>query len=81
VCVLAYYAVANASALTLRGSRAGTGVAVLGLAGCIAVAAALPGRTLVAGGIALGVGAAVFAVRRAGGGRGGAGRTPGQAPR
>lgn len=64
VCVLAYYAVANASALTLRGSRAGTAVAALGLVGCIVVAAALPGQTLVAGAVALGVGAAAYAARR-----------------
>jgi APA family basic amino acid/polyamine antiporter len=65
VCVLAYYAVANAAALTLRGSRAGTAVAALGLAGCLAVGLALPGRTLVAGGIALAAGAVVHAATRA----------------
>lgn len=64
VCVLAYYAVANAAALTLRGSRAGTGVAALGLVGCVAVAAALPGRTLLAGGAALAAGGLAFLARR-----------------
>lgn len=65
VCVLAYYALANASALTLRGSARGTAVAAVGLAGCVAVAVALPGRTLVAGGAALGAGAVVWAARAA----------------
>lgn len=65
VCVLAYYALANASALTLRGSRRGTAVAALGLVGCVAVGAALPGRTLVAGAATLGAGVAVWVARAA----------------
>jgi APA family basic amino acid/polyamine antiporter len=64
VCVLAYYAIANGAALTLPGSRTGRIVALLGLGGCITVGAALPGRTLLAGAVALGVGSLTFAVSR-----------------
>src|SRR5581483_7401330 len=52
-CVLLYYAVANAAALTLRGSRSGAAVAALGLAGCLALAFTLPGRSLAGGGVVL----------------------------
>ncbi|WP_298886063.1 APC family permease [uncultured Serinicoccus sp.] len=51
--VLLYYAVANASALTLRGQwRGAPWVPVLGLAGCLTLALALPGPA-VAGGLAV----------------------------
>ena len=70
-CVLAYYAVANASALTLgRRSRVGAGFAVVGLGGCAALAFTLPWRSVAEGAGVLGVGAAVHAARRVRGGRG-----------
>lgn len=51
--VLLYYAVANASALTLRGRwRGAPWVPALGLAGCLTLACALPGAA-VAGGLAV----------------------------
>ena len=65
--VLVYYAVANAAALTLaRGERRWPrALAVLGLAGCIAVAACLPAKA-VAGGVAVLLsGVAMFAASRA----------------
>jgi APA family basic amino acid/polyamine antiporter len=62
--VLVYYAVANASALTLRGSPWSTGVAVVGLIGCLALAFALPPASVAAGSAVLAVGAMTFLVRR-----------------
>jgi len=64
--VLVYYAVTNASALTLPrdGRRRARPIAVLGLVGCIAVATSLPGAAVVTGAIVLAAGAALFAVRR-----------------
>ena len=62
--VLVYYAIANASALTLGGSPWSTGVAVVGIVGCLALAIALPAASVIAGTAVLGVGAAVFLVRR-----------------
>jgi APA family basic amino acid/polyamine antiporter len=59
--VLAYYAVANASAWTLRGNRA---VPALGLAGCAVLAFALPPASVVAGAAVLAVGAGVYGARR-----------------
>src|SRR3954471_23829913 len=62
VAVLAYYAIANASALTLdRGSRL---IAVLGLTGCLAVAVCLPLASTMGGFAVLAVGALLWAVRR-----------------
>jgi len=51
VLVLVYYALANASALRLPAGRAGLprAVAVAGLVGCLAVAAALPPASVLAG--------------------------------
>lgn len=60
--VLVYYAVANASAWTL-GSRERV-LAGGGLAGCLALAFALPPSSVVAGAAVLALGAAVYAVRR-----------------
>ena len=60
--VLAYYAVANASAWTLRGNRA---VPALGLVGCAVLAFALPPASVVAGAAVLAVGAGVYGARRA----------------
>ncbi|MFG3309120.1 APC family permease [Streptomyces wuyuanensis] len=59
--VLVYYAVANASAWTL-GSR-GRAVTLVGLAGCLSLALALPLSSVVAGALVLATGAAAYAVR------------------
>ncbi|WP_199443399.1 APC family permease [Umezawaea beigongshangensis] len=61
-CVLVYYAVANASALTLPGRRP---VAVLGLAGCLVLAFSLPGTAVLAGAGVLAAGVLVRLARRA----------------
>ena len=63
--VLGYYAIANASALTLpahhaRGSRV---LPVVGVVGCVALAAALPWPSVAQGAAVLAVGALVFAAR------------------
>ncbi|GLW99100.1 APC family permease [Microtetraspora sp. NBRC 16547] len=65
--VLAYYAVANAAAWTLSPAegRPARIVPVLGLAGCLALAFALPVSSVVSGAAVLAVGAAAYAVRRA----------------
>ncbi|MFD8969214.1 APC family permease [Streptomyces sp. NPDC059568] len=64
--VLAYYAVANAAALTLTSAekRPPRAVPVLGLAGCLLLAFALPLSSVVPGAAVLAAGAAVYAVRR-----------------
>jgi len=64
-CVLAYYAIANASALTLRAGAAADALAVAGLAGCLVLAATLPVRSVVAGAAVLAAGAAAYGARRA----------------
>jgi APA family basic amino acid/polyamine antiporter len=63
--VLVYYAIANASALTLaaherRWTRALAGA---GLAGCAIVAVSLPPQAIVAGVAVLGIGIVLYAVR------------------
>jgi APA family basic amino acid/polyamine antiporter len=58
VTVLVYYAIANASALTLPG-RGRNVLAVVGLVGCVVLAASLPWPSLVAGVAVLAVGALV----------------------
>ncbi|HEX6968725.1 MAG TPA: APC family permease [Micromonosporaceae bacterium] len=68
VTVLVYYAIANASALTL-GREPGRrlpvqALAVLGLVGCLLLAVTLPGASVLAGFGVLGVGALWYAVRR-----------------
>jgi APA family basic amino acid/polyamine antiporter len=63
VCVLAYYAIANASAWTLVGSWRVRFVAALGLTGCVAVGLALPVESVAAGLAVLAVGVAVWAIR------------------
>ena len=65
--VLTYYAVANAAALTLSREqrRWPRPIAALGLAGCVAVAASLPGKTVLGGLAVLASGLAAFAVARA----------------
>jgi basic amino acid/polyamine antiporter, APA family len=69
--VLVYYAIANASALTLRRdeSRRPRAIAAGGLAGCALLAFSLPLSSVLAGGGLLAVGAAVYAIRRSLGSR------------
>jgi APA family basic amino acid/polyamine antiporter len=70
--VLVYYAIANASAWTLTWDTPGDAsvvrrrraVPVLGLAGCLAMAFALPLVSVVAGAVVLALGAAAFLLRR-----------------
>jgi APA family basic amino acid/polyamine antiporter len=59
--VLVYYAITNASALTLNGRRA---VPALGLTGCVVLALTLPLPSVLAGAAVLAAGAAWFGVRR-----------------
>jgi basic amino acid/polyamine antiporter, APA family len=59
-CVLAYYAIANASALTLRTARA---LPAAGVLGCLALAATLPASAVVVGAAVLLGGALMFWVR------------------
>jgi APA family basic amino acid/polyamine antiporter len=58
VTVLVYYAITNASALTLSADerRWPPGVAVVGLVGCVTLAVALPVTSIVVGGVVLAVG-------------------------
>ncbi|MBR8643257.1 amino acid permease [Streptomyces tuirus] len=71
--VLAYYAVANASAWTLDSTPAARVVPVVGLVGCVALAFSLPVVSVVVGAGVLVVGVVAYGVRRpwlrAGGGR------------
>ncbi|HWB38431.1 MAG TPA: APC family permease, partial [Rugosimonospora sp.] len=64
--VLLYYAVANASAWTLGPAegRPPRWVPALGLLGCVALAFALPVRSVLAGGVVLAAGALVYAAHR-----------------
>ncbi|GAA3013317.1 APC family permease [Streptomyces fulvorobeus] len=64
--VLVYYAVANAAARTLgpEEGRPPVPVPLLGLAGCLALAFALPLTSVLTGGSVLLAGAAVYALRR-----------------
>lgn len=61
--VLAYYAIANASAWTLDSGVKDRAGAAVGLAGCVALACALPVASAIAGAAVLLSGAAVYAVR------------------
>jgi APA family basic amino acid/polyamine antiporter len=65
-CVLGYYAVANASAFTLRRDehRPARRIPVLGLVGCLVLAASLPLTSVLTGLGVLALGAAVYGVRR-----------------
>ncbi|GAA1521829.1 APC family permease [Streptomyces albidochromogenes] len=65
--VLAYYAVANASAWTLGGR--GRAPAVVGLVGCVGLAFALPVASVAAGAGVLALGAAAYGWRRRAGSR------------
>jgi amino acid transporter len=64
--VLIYYAVANASAFTLRPDegRPRRAIPVIGLVGCLALAGALPLSSVLSGVAVLGVGVAAYAIRR-----------------
>ncbi|WP_226961593.1 MULTISPECIES: APC family permease [Streptomyces] len=66
--VLAYYAIANAAAWTLTPAegRPARLVPVLGLAGCLVLAFALPPTSVLTGAGVLLVGAAAYGIRRAG---------------
>ncbi|MFJ8106716.1 APC family permease [Streptomyces sp. NPDC096132] len=67
--VLAYYAVANASAWTLDTSPVARAVPAVGFLGCLTLAFALPGTSVVTGASVLALGAAVYGVRRWAGAR------------
>jgi APA family basic amino acid/polyamine antiporter len=62
--VLAYYAIANASAWTLGQARTARVLPVVGLAGCVTLAFALPWASVAVGSAVLGIGAAAYGVRR-----------------
>ncbi|WP_079429276.1 APC family permease [Streptomyces katrae] len=62
--VLAYYAIANASAWTLGSVVKGRAVAAVGLSGCVALACALPAASAVSGAAVLALGALAYGVRR-----------------
>ncbi|TGB02574.1 APC family permease [Streptomyces sp. MZ04] len=64
--VLAYYAIANASALTLTSAegRPPRAIPLLGLAGCLLLAFTLPAASVARGAAVLCLGAAVYGVRR-----------------
>ncbi|MEW2300673.1 APC family permease [Streptomyces sp. NPDC006655] len=62
--VLAYYAVANASAWTLDPAPRARAVPVVGLLGCATLAFALPPGAVAAGAAVLAVGAVAYAARR-----------------
>ena len=62
--VLAYYAVATASAWTLDPAPSARAVPAVGLVGCAVLAFALPWSSVVAGTAVLAVGAAAYGVRR-----------------
>ncbi|MDF2094178.1 amino acid permease [Knoellia sp. 3-2P3] len=63
VCVLAYYAIANASAWTLDSSVRARLVPALGVVGCVAVGLALPVSSVLAGVGVLTAGAALWLLR------------------
>lgn len=63
VCVLAYYAIANASAWTLDAGTAKRLLPAVGLAGCVALGLALPLSSVVAGAAVLAVVAGAWWVR------------------
>ena len=62
--VLAYYAVANASAWTLSPAPATRVLPAVGLAGCVVLAFSLPGISVVVGAGVLAVGMVAYGVRR-----------------
>ncbi|CAM5744386.1 Amino acid permease OS=Streptomyces alboniger OX=132473 GN=CP975_20760 PE=4 SV=1 [Streptomyces alboniger] len=62
--MLAYYAVANASAWTLSSAPAARVVPAAGLLGCVVLAFALPAVSVVVGAGVLAVGVVAYGVRR-----------------
>ncbi|MFC8514320.1 APC family permease [Streptomyces sp. NPDC057257] len=62
--VLAYYAVANASAWTLSSAPAARALPALGLVGCLVLAFSLPGVSVVVGAGVLAVGVLAYGLRR-----------------
>lgn len=62
--VLAYYAIANASAWTLDSGVKDRAVAAVGLSGCAVLACALPAASTVAGAAVLALGALAYGVRQ-----------------
>jgi basic amino acid/polyamine antiporter, APA family len=58
--VLLYYAIANASAMTLRGKV----IPVIGLVGCVVLAFSLPGWSVLTGVAVVAIGAAAYALRQ-----------------
>ncbi|MEV2194304.1 APC family permease [Streptomyces phaeochromogenes] len=62
--VLVYYAIANAAAWTLSSTVVSRVAPVVGLAGCVTLAFALPWVSVVVGAGVLGLGAGVYGVRR-----------------
>jgi basic amino acid/polyamine antiporter, APA family len=62
--VLTYYAIANASALTLPGRAVGKLLPAVGLAGCVLLAVNLPWTAVIAGAAVLAAGAGLRALRR-----------------
>ena len=62
--VLAYYAVANASAWTLSPAPTARALPALGLVGCVVLACSLPGVSVVLGAGVLAVGVVAYGVRR-----------------
>jgi APA family basic amino acid/polyamine antiporter len=64
VTVRVYYAIANASALTLDRDRGTRLIPALGLLGCLTVAVSLPPTTTIAGFAVLAAGALLWLVRR-----------------
>ncbi len=61
--MLAYYAIANASAWTLDSAVKDRAVAVAGLSGCVVLACALPLASVAWGAAVLAVGVLVYGVR------------------
>lgn len=64
--VLIYYAVANASAFTLRPDegRPHRAIPLIGLLGCVVLAFAMPLWSVLSGVVVLGIGAAAYTIRR-----------------
>ena len=64
--VLAYYAIANASAFTLRADegRPLRAIPVVGAIGCVVLAFALPLSSVISGAVVLGIGIAAYGARR-----------------
>jgi APA family basic amino acid/polyamine antiporter len=63
VTVLVYYAIANASALTLDRDRGTKVIPVVGVIGCLAVAVSLPLSSTILGFAVLGGGALLWVIR------------------